>query len=266
MRTKSILLAGFTALLAALSSCGDKTESSAFTTDSVKCEQKTNTTEVSIYADYPTGGDKALCNAVSEYISEALGGTYEGPLANGDTVVAYYAKATNHYLDSLYDEGGDPEMPAYSHFYKIEKAVDVPNFVTYTCSSEVYLGGAHGSHYFEGVTFRKSDGRRFGMEMLHHTYEDEFLQLLKEGVKDYFAEQGEKRMTDEELMEELLTVDDVNYMPLPKSTPYIDKDGIVFTYQPYEIAPYAAGVVKFTVPFSKIAPYLTATVKKLIAQ
>ena len=53
-------------------------------------------------------------------------------------------------------------------------------------------------------------------------------------------------------------------VPLPAWTPYPSEDGLVFTYQQYEIAAYAAGMPNFTIPFTDLLPYLTAEAKALL--
>ena len=44
---------------------------------------------------------------------------------------------------------------------------------------------------------------------------------------------------------------------MPATSPYFTADGIVFTYQQYEIAPYAAGQPSFTLSYKDVASYLT---------
>ena len=66
------------------------------------------------------------------------------------------------------------------------------------------------------------------------------------------------------MKEFILTEDDMNYLPLPKHTPYITEEGVVFTYQPYEISFYAAGAPTFTVPLSEMKPFLTQTALKML--
>ena len=45
---------------------------------------------------------------------------------------------------------------------------------------------------------------------------------------------------------------------------YLSNNGITFIYQPYEIGPFAAGVIEITVPKSQLTGCLTALGKKLI--
>ena len=42
----------------------------------------------------------------------------------------------------------------------------------------------------------------------------------------------------------------------PSDNFYFDSDGIIFVYNPYEIAPYSANVIEIYVPFNEIAPFI----------
>ena len=53
-------------------------------------------------------------------------------------------------------------------------------------------------------------------------------------------------------------------VPFPAWTPYPSEDGLVFTYQQYEIAAYAAGMPEFTIPFADLLQYLTPEAKALV--
>lgn len=44
----------------------------------------------------------------------------------------------------------------------------------------------------------------------------------------------------------------------------LTESGIIYSFQPYEIDCWAAGVYHFVVPYSRIMPYFTARAKRLI--
>ena len=50
-------------------------------------------------------------------------------------------------------------------------------------------------------------------------------------------------------MEACLLDVQVYNIPLPKNPPYFTQDGLTFVYQQYEIAPYAAGMPTFSIPY-----------------
>ena len=64
----------------------------------------------------------------------------------------------------------------------------------------------------------------------------------------------------------LIGVDDVNNIPLPSAPPTFTRQGLSFVYQQYEIAPYAAGMINFNIPYKKILPFLTDDAAQLIPQ
>lgn len=261
MGIKHILLLPSIALVAALSSCGGETDIVQFDTDSVKYEKKTDSMDVSIYADFPKHGNPALCNSVAEFICEGLGADYEGPFMDGQAMLSHHGKQMYAKM-AKYREGGEP---SFAYDVNIRKVFENEAYVTYTFSTYLYWGGAHGEPNLCGATFRKSDGRHFFWDMLVKTDDDDFHYLMMEGVKDYFERHNGKRPTNEELQDLLIGVDNVYYIPRPNAAPFITKDGFTFVYQSYEIAPYAAGLIEFTIPFGKVAPFLTSTVKKMLA-
>lgn len=258
MKFKSIITCVMAVIAVASCSESKATAGETLTVDSVKYEQKDKAVEVSIIADYPTLASANLKTAISEYISEQLGGTYMGSIENGDSIVAFYGKAQHDSLLKEHEECGIPV--SFCSMSSVRKAYETESYITYTTEDYEYLGGAHGSTTLSGMTFRKTDGRRFGYEMLRNTESDSFHALLRDGVKEYFGEQG----VNGNLKDMLMGVDNVDYMPLPVTVPYLTDKGMMFVYQQYEIAPYAAGMPSFVIPFEKIKPYLTATVLKMI--
>lgn len=78
-------------------------------------------------------------------------------------------------------------------------------------------------------------------------------------MKKYFGV-----VTDDELMDNLQLNNElynINNLPLPETDPWITKDGVFFSYAPYEIASYAAGAPSFVIPISKVKNHVTSTAK-----
>ncbi len=280
MRKHLISLIGLLAIL----SCGQKSNSSSDSDEQAGTKQAQelevtpleysydkNKVEVGLDIDYPTGS-ALIDKAVAEYISEKLGGTYDGDLANGDSLVNYYgdeilAELKKHLKEDINNGVEDEYINGYYRKMEIKKEYETDLLVTYSYTEDIYLNGAHGMQYFYGQTFRKSDGRRFSTDMMRNLYSDDLYALIKKGLTKYFSSTGgEDITTDEELKEYILTDDNVNYLPLPKSTPYITEDGVVFIYQPYEISFFAAGMPTFTVPVSKMKPFLTQTALTMLGE
>ena len=138
--------------------------------------------------------------------------------------------------------------------YSLDGAVRMErvNDSVLTVSSIIYMytGGAHGSTVFDYANLNVESNRIL-------TYEDMFkpgaeavlMPLIKEGLCEYFD------VPMENLENQLLDVS-VESLPLPQTVPGFTKDGIVFQYQQYEIACYAAGAPRVVIPYEKVKDIL----------
>ena len=150
---------------------------------------------------------------------------------------------------------GMPEIPELASSTKITKDYETDRVVTYLFNSYENGGGAHGGAVGSGMTFRKSDGRRVAWDMFSS---GKMQTVLRDGLKEYFEVK-----TDEELASNL-TLTETYLLPMPVTPPIFGKDGIIVTYQQYEIAPYAAGMPSFVIPYNKAKAMMNNTGKQLI--
>lgn len=233
---------------------------------------ETKNVKVELLADFPTDGNAVLTNAIAEFINETLGGTYQGPLTDGQQLLNYYGENSQKELLDMAKEMKDNNLPdadqmqLYS-YTRLKKHYETDRYVTYSSHYETFTGGAHGMHGDASVTLRKSDGRRFtSQDMFRSITSTKLQKLMKEGLRTYFTYEGEQAPTDEALAE-LLHLEgyySIDYLPMPQYPPYMDKDGIHFVYQPYEIAAYAAGEPAFTLNYKDAKPLLSRAAAELI--
>ena len=125
-------------------------------------------------------------------------------------------------------------------------------------TSEIFLGGAHGSHYVTYYTFNAKTGDLI-THILDRDKTSAMQPLLWEGIKDYFKG-DDPNMTDSEIKEQLFT--NGSLIPIPSIEPVPSEDGLTLIYPRYEIACYAAGLVSFKIPYDKVKPYMTDKAKK----
>lgn len=152
-------------------------------------------------------------------------------------------------------------MPGWEYEFSLAKIADTKDYVVFQSQDYVYLGGAHGGVTGAGgITFDRKSGRRV-TQVIDPGCAEDIQPMLREGLTDYFAEGGLEVAADS-LGDYLLTEGDL--IPLPAWQPYPTPDGLVFVYQQYEIAAYAIGMPAFTVPYDKIAAYLTPEAKKIL--
>jgi len=248
----------------------EKSQTDKLTTKKIAKSLKNDAGEFDLAIDFPEGGNATLVNAIREYISESLGstygggeedtkqGSYSGDLADGDKMADYYFDLKVKEFQAMYNEmkqDGMPEIPELASSTKITKDYETDRVVTYLFNSYENGGGAHGGAVGSGMTFRKSDGRRVAWDMFSS---GKMQTVLRDGLKEYFEVK-----TDEELASNL-TLTETYLLPMPVTPPIFGKDGIIVTYQQYEIAPYAAGMPSFVIPYNKAKAMMNNTGKQLI--
>lgn len=287
-----------------LSACGhrasqqgaEETDSVAvapeFQTDSIGVERDDSIASVTISIDWPTSGSDSLTQSIRQYLCEELASSL---VQEGEPTVKYYDNpldAVKTTADHRYEELAASWKELQSNIHEGMEGMEfsfalhsmllenAERYVTYLTKSEGFQGGAHGFASAAGQTFRKSDGKRIGYKTVYNDKTETFEQqdqtlfkdpkspklyaLIKEGVRSYFKEFDEPVATDEQLKDMLISVDDINRIPLPSAPPTFSKKGLAFLYQQYEIAPYAAGMVNFDIPYDKIRPFLTPEAAALI--
>lgn len=254
---KSILLS--TALLACLTlfaGCQQTKSNEEVSVRTIEKKLTAGANDVNYTVDFPEGKNAALNTVIAEYISQNMGGDYNGDYANGDSLVNFYAKKALKELAEIHGDIED-EM-TYTNDMTIQKTYETDRIVTFEIQTYEFTGGAHGLGMTYGVTFRKSDGQQVNMNVLPNNIveNEKWKKLMKEGLKEYFEVK-----TDQEL-EECIDVD-VNDLPLPETEVHFNEKGLVMTYQSYEIACYAAGQPSLVIPYSKLEPYMNTTGKSL---
>lgn len=248
----------------------EKALTDKLTTKKITKSLKNDAGEFDLTIDFPEGGNATLVNAIREYISESLGstygggedeslqGSYSGDLADGEKMATYYFDLKVKEFNGMYNDmkqDGMPEVPELTSSIKITKDYETDKVVTFHYNSYENGGGAHGGAVGSGMTFRKSDGRRIDWDLFTTV---KMQSILRDGLKEYFEVK-----TDDELTG-CLTLNDSFILPMPVTPPLFGKDGIIVTYQQYEIASYAAGMPSFVIPYKKAKEMMNNTGKKLI--
>lgn len=203
--------------------------------------------KTSLSIEYPTSGPELLVQNIREWINESLGGKYNGDLSDGKALFNFYFGTLSREMT---------ENSEYENYNQvtIKKLYENDKIATFICESYFYgEGAAHGMSSTRGVTFRKSDGRKFTASLLDGSYK--YQSEIKTGLKKYF-----ELSSDEDLMGRLMLNEDAgSEIPFPQNDPWITAAGVVFCYSEYEIACYADGMPTFTIPESVIKKKSAAT-------
>ncbi|PQV49399.1 uncharacterized protein DUF3298 [Jejuia pallidilutea] len=114
------------------------------------------------------------------------------------------------------------------------------DIVSIAITAYLNTGGAHGNTNISFLNFDAATGKRILKEKLI-TNTKAFTNI----AKTYFNEE----LTDKSILFE------PESFTLPENIG-ISEEGIILLYNTYEIAPYASGIIEFTIPFEKIKNYL----------
>ena len=143
------------------------------------------------------------------------------------------------------------DSSAYYGFQEFEQSLKVAsvfnNFITIGNNSYEFSGGAHPNHYHNHFVVDLLDGKliQFG-DVFQSKTKNQLKSLLKSKFISVYGK--------ESLIEQFEIAENFS----------IDKDGIHFLYNPYEITPYALGDPEITISFAQALPFLTSNFKKIV--
>lgn len=116
-----------------------------------------------------------------------------------------------------------------------------------------YTGGAHGMSTSNHQIYDLRDGMPLDKEMIFKpAYENEVLNLLitHSGIKQ---QENDENYELEDIREPILFGADNIYITNNIS---ISPEGLIFHYNPYEVAPYSEGIIEISLPFVEIESIL----------
>lgn len=256
-------LLGLSLVLALLTLAGCRKEADAGAGPTLTWDENVGPDSIHLSIEFPDYADQRLNTAIVERLSEMLGGSYEGDYADHDSLLHHYAECFRRDIHDMRKDFEDltEDLPfQLSKELDIWKEYETDRVVSYLVTTYEFTGGAHGFGTCYGVTFRRSDGRQIGLNVLNGRRGDEgWDAMIRDGLKEYFEVE-----TDSALEAQLLG-EEVAFLPEPRLEPYFMKDGLAFIYQQYEIAAYAYGRPNFIIPYDKLQPYLSVTGRRLFS-
>ncbi len=119
------------------------------------------------------------------------------------------------------------------------------NVVSFLETSQYYIGGAHGMYYYSGLNYDTRTGERINFAELSGNT-DAFRQDTLAFIHDLAATaayQGIMWGNDADEQQEILYQDE---------RWYLSTSGLVLFSNPYELGPFFAGEIEFTIPYSDL--------------
>ena len=120
------------------------------------------------------------------------------------------------------------------------------NYLNYLVSYYSFRGGAHGIQTLSNIVFDAKTGEQVHeADLFTPGYEAPVAQLLRLAVKSAMEEE------DPELMQ-LVNLEQV----VPNGNFSVHEDGVEWLFQPYEVGPYALGIVSATLSWDELKPFM----------
>ena len=197
--------------------------------------------EMALPEDY---GTEALRNNI---ISDVLGRQFTGKADR---------RLLENYADTIRAEMTIPEIEDFAgtvqmrYEEKLHGSVTfaADSFLCYSRTLYIYQGGAHGLQTVQHFTYRLPDGTP-----LHE--DDVFDPAAKDRLTELLVSEADRLRNDTILPREKNEYfNDRNIVP--NGNFHITDSGIVYQYNPYDIAPYSFGAVEIMLPADKVMPLL----------
>ena len=263
-----------------------KEQALVFTADSLRWEDSlladNYRVNVRINGMYPSGGATFLVDSVRAWIAVGLSNREYGNeavrwesdtalLGNGEALAAAisqdYMRSAKADMESM--EQGVPMEPRYVREYEYSFSFfpefSTDSILTYTFDRYDYTGGAHGSSMRMGQTFATATGKALvASDMFLPEKESALKELLRSGLWNQYFNKEDNGSCGATLKDALLI--DPDSLPMPAFPPMCVDTGIVFTYQQYEIACYAAGKPTCILPYRELKPLMRQEVARLLPE
>lgn len=214
------------------------------TADTVELTTEDGTVYYTITCSYPVvsiDGNDAAAEKINADISSRVDNYNSGVNSGAET-----AKEDFEYMLAGADEGYAPSPYTADLSFTLIRADD--NVISFTENGYDYMGGAHGSPSTIGVNYDTKTGDLIAFTDLSDdpdAFRADTLAYNQELAQtDYYSTQ--MFSTDDitnGTLEDTLYADDAWYL---------SPAGLVFMSAPYALAPYAAGTLEFTIPYSAL--------------
>ena len=208
----------------------------------------------SVVADYPHDTVQHA-GVIKEWVAKRIGIT-KGDRLSKEQIAKVAAKSYFASVKDLYGTGNEGCPFTVFSILNMRAEVMTSRFVTYQIYKHNYEGGIHGFYSEYLVSYDHVHRQEIDFDYLFKPqYKAQLLDLLVEVEKN--SPLYEIRHPN--LMESVCAADD-DGLPTGKYNfpqPGLSENGVVFSFQPYEICCFAAGAIHYTISYEKVKPFLT---------
>lgn len=204
--------------------------------------------EIELTFLYPAVNNSPNTDKIEEHISNLFFGKDEDS-KNADTMLTHYEK---EYYDKYRNYNTERYMPGASFNWQSIMSMNVLNNSNHILSMELlkyaYTGGAHGMTNISYCNIDLDTGNTLSYSDIFNPDSDSLLGIIL--TRSLYTDREIPH--DISLKEAGYFVDSI----LPNDNFFVNADGIGFTYNTYEIAPYASGQTTILLKFNEILPLM----------
>ncbi len=152
-----------------------------------------------------------------------------------------YEKDSYLSAKNFYESYPDSSLLPYTIEVNFTTELNTNRLLSFKLLSNSFLGGAHSNPTTKGVTFDLENGNVLGYEDIYISNKRKVNETLNSLIEGYIE--------DNNLSSSLFPYEK-GKLPLPyENSFYLTKDSIVYIYNPYEIAPYATGIIYIPIEY-----------------
>lgn len=147
------------------------------------------------------------------------------------------------------EESGESTGEDFHYDYTYEEGYQITflneQYLSILAKGYEYAGGAHGMPFWTSLIFDLETGEQVKGKSLFAVSEEQFGEIKLEAYRELIEQSEEGTYGEDALSVVENSIDfDSGY--------YLTENGVTFYYDPYALAPYAAGFVEATVPYEKL--------------
>ncbi|MDR2021291.1 MAG: DUF3298 and DUF4163 domain-containing protein [Treponema sp.] len=181
---------------------------------------------------------------------------YDGvsPEEYGNLLGAHYEAQYAGAAADLNASERPPEIMNWEYTETTKIETRTPQFLVISRNRDYYLGGAHGMQEKTYFVLSPAEPAQLKLEDLVRS-RAELQPLLEEALRAQTGLKPGEPLRGGGFFEDTVTAPD-NF--------FLSEEGLGFHWDPYEIAPYAAGPVEATIPYDRARPFLSSRGAALI--
>ena len=161
----------------------------------------------------------------------------------------YESLSNSYYEDKARLEGEMPHWYWYSMSNKNKILFQSDSLLSYAVEYSDYEGGAHGSYR---ILYTSIDLNELNTISEEDLFIPDYYKPLTEKIIQRLMDQYNANEPDSLLMRGFFTIEDI----VPNNNFWLNEEGIHYSYNQYEIAPYFMGVIDVTVPYADLTDIL----------